>query len=171
MKQIFACAAAFLCVVAFGCGSEKTSNPSQHSSTSQLDRQVFGTWRYGLVWNKDTTFNMVMSYDSLHDYRINVNINGTDTMEKERGSWAVAVDTLAKNDTVWMDRMSCRQINTATRTLDSVDCGIGRAGIRLNIDANGAWDIPLNDFAVFLPPGIVPAGIALPLAAFVKDPS
>jgi hypothetical protein len=113
-----------------------------------------------------------MSYDSTRGYRIGVNINGTDTMEKETGTWSVASDSASKRDSVWMDRVSCRQINLTTNTLDSVDCGIDRAGIRLNIDDGGAWEIPLGDFVKYLPSDIaqIASALQLPQVAFVKDP-
>jgi hypothetical protein len=123
------------------------------------------------VWSKDTTFNIVMSIAGSHDYKIDVNINGIDTMEKETGAWSIASDSSGKNDTVWMDRMSCRQINFTTQTLDSIDCGIARAAIGITIDNSDHWIVPLNAFVKYLPAGLIPAGFPLPQAAFVKDPS
>ena len=154
------------------CCNGKSSNPASTSQPSQLDREVIGTWRYALPWNKDTTFNIIMSFDSTLGYRIGVNINGTDTMEKETGTWSVASDSASKRDSVWMDRVSCRQINLTTNMLDSVDCGIDRAGIRLNIDDSGAWEIPLGDFVKYLPSDIaqIASALQLPQVAFVKDP-
>lgn len=110
-----------------------------------------------------------MKYDSSYDYRINVNINGTDTMEVETGTWSIVSDSSTKQDTVWMDRMSCRQINLGTQTLDSIDCGIPRAGIRVNLINSNSWQIPLGDFAKYMPPGIIPSGYVLPQVVFVKS--
>jgi hypothetical protein len=165
------CAFSFLVavMVVVSCNGDKPSSPHKTPQLSQLESEIIGTWRWELDWSPDSIFHIVMLYDSLHDYAINVNINGTDTMEKESGTWSIASDTVAKQDTVWMDRMKCRQINPATNTLDSIDCGIPIAGIRLNIDKTGAWVIPLGNFTKYISLGIDLGGLSLPDAAFVKD--
>jgi|GEM_PF-5676688 hypothetical protein len=134
------------------------------------DAQVAGVWRYGMQWKQDTTLNIVMSFDSLHGYSIDVDINGTDTVESETGTWTIAGGAVSGRDTVWMERKACKRINAATHELDSVDCGIPVAGIGLSLGNNGTWRIPLSDFAKYLPTGILPGGLALPPVAFVKDP-
>ncbi len=170
MKRLCAFLFFVASMVLVSCNIDKPSGPRSAPPLSQLEKQVIGTWRYELVWTPDSTFHIVMSYDSLHDYSINVNINGADTMEKESGTWSIASDTVAKQDTVWMERMKCRQINTATNTLDSIECSIPIAGIRLNIDNAGAWEIPLSNFVKYLSLGVDLSGVPLPTAAFIKDP-
>jgi hypothetical protein len=151
------------------CNSDKPSGPHSTPQLSHLESEVIGTWRYELDWSPDSIFHIVMSYDSLHDYAINVNINGIDTMEKESGVWSIASDTVARQDTVWMNRMKCKQINLTTNTLDSLDCIIPTAGIQLNIDKAGEWVIPLGSFTKYISLGIDLGGISLPDAAFIKD--
>jgi hypothetical protein len=146
--------------------------PASVSQPSDLDRQVTGVWRYSLPYNADTTVNIVLTCESTYVYKINVNINDTDTMERENGSWFIVSDTVSKADTIWMDRHNCRQINLQTRLLDPIDCGVDTAGIKVNITQKNSmtvWIIPLNDFANYMPPGILPVGVTLPSGQFIKD--
>jgi hypothetical protein len=169
MKHLFVFSSFLLAAALISCNSNKPSAPSGTHQLSQLESEVIGTWRWELDWTPDSIFHIVLSYDSLHDYAINVNINGNDTMEKESGVWSIASDTVAGQDTVWMNRMKCRQINLTTNTLDSINCTIPTAGIRLNIDNTGKWVIPLGSFTKYISLGIDLGGISLPDAAFVKD--
>ncbi len=160
----------FLAAIVLGvflpqCGSNTVSNPQ----VPENDARIIGTWSFSLRYNPDTTFNIIMMYDSSYDYRITVNINGSDTMEIETGTWSIASNSSTKQDTVWMDRMSCKQINLMTQTLDSIDCGIPRTGIRVDLISSGSWQIPLGDFTKYMPPGIIPGGYVLPQVVFVKS--
>ena len=163
-----------LIVVLLQCGKENPANsvpPVQ--APLQLDKEIAGTWRYAMAYNVDTTIHIVMTYDSGYVYKISVDINNIDTEERENGSWFIVPDTAAKADTVWMVRDNCHQINAQTDSLDSINCGVvDTAGIKLNISQSGskyAWTIPLNDFSEFLPAGMVPPGVTLPTAQFVRD--
>jgi hypothetical protein len=156
--------------VVFYCGKSNPASPVR--LPSDLDKEITGTWRFTLDYNADTTIHIVLTYDSTYAYKINVNINDVDTMERENGSWRTISDTVSKADTVWMSRHNCHQINLQTGTLDSVVCGIDTAGIKLNITTSGSqtvWVIPLNDFAGYLPAGIAPPGVTLPTGRFFKD--
>lgn len=156
-------------LLVFQCGKDNPASPAR--TPSDLDREITGVWRYTLLYNADTTIHIVLSYDSTFVYKINVNINDTDTVERENGSWFIVSDTVAKTDTVWMDRHNCHQINLQTHTLDTIDCGVDTAGIKMNIsqsDSKTVWIIPLNDFVNFLPPDFVPPG-TLPTVQFFKD--
>jgi hypothetical protein len=159
---------AFLLV--FHCGKD---NPASVARTpSELDKEITGVWRYALRYNPDTTIHIVMTYDSGYAYKISVDINNIDTMEKENGYWFIVSDTIAKADTVWMERHNCHQINLTTHTLDPIDCGVDTAGIKLNITQSSpkpVWIIPLNDFVNYLPAGIVDTGTTLPIVQFFKD--
>lgn len=148
------------------------STPSS-PAPSPLEQQVTGGWRFSLAYTADSIIYIVMKYDSSHTYEINVTINNTDTMHRETGAWQIISDNISKQDTVWMDRMHCRQINFQTFTLDSIDCGIPRAGIRINISqpepGKYQWIIPLLDFAKYLPAGLLPPGTYLPPGTFYKE--
>jgi hypothetical protein len=152
------------------CGSDKVNNPKQIPDN---DAKIIGTWSFSLPYNPDTTFYIVMHFDSSLAYGINVNINHTDTMHREQGTWLVVSDSATQVDTVWMNRQKCHQINLSTHTLDSIDCGIDTAGIKVNISQSASnktqWIIPLQDFVKYLPPGIIPTGVSLPSGAFYKD--
>jgi hypothetical protein len=168
---IMAGAGVFLGIfVLIQCSQDNPAAPAR--SITDLDREIAGVWRFSLAYNADTTFNIVMTYDSSFVYKINVNINSTDTMERENGTWFIVSDTVAKADTVWMVRGHCHQINLTTHTLDSIDCGVDTGGIKLRISPSGStavWVIPLNDFASYLPPNLVPPGSSLPIGNFYKD--
>jgi hypothetical protein len=163
------CAISIGFFLAIQCGKD---NPASVAKTpSSLDREITGVWRFTLAYNPDTTFHIVLSFDSGYVYKINVNINDTDTVERENGSWFILSDTTSKTDTVWMDRHNCRQINLQTHTLDTIDCGVDTAGIKIDITLAGSrkvWIIPLNDFVSYLPPDIIPSG-TLPTVQFFKD--
>jgi hypothetical protein len=138
------------------------------------DAKIIGTWSFSLPYNADTTFYIVMHFDSSLTYGINVNINHTDTMHREQGTWQVVTDNITTPvDTVWMNREKCRQINLATHTFDTIDCGIYTAGIKVNISQSVSnktqWIIPLGDFRKYLPPGIIPTGLPLPPGTFYKE--
>jgi len=139
----------------------------------QNDAKITGTWSFSLPYSADTTFYIVLDFDSSFTYGINVNINHTDTMHREQGTWRVVTDSVARVDTVWMNRQKCRQINLATHTFDSIDCGIYLAGIKVNISQPASstpqWVIPLGDFVKYLPPGILPPGLTLPPGTFYKN--
>jgi hypothetical protein len=137
----------------------------------QNDAKITGTWSFSLPYSADTTFYIVLDFDSSFTYGINVNINHTDTMHREQGTWRVITDSTTQIDTVWMNRQKCRQINLATHTFDSIDCGIYRAGIKVSIAASSPpqWVIPLGDFTKYLPPGILPPGLTLPPGTFFKN--
>jgi hypothetical protein len=164
MKKVFF--AAFAAILFLQCGDDSINNP-------QPDNKVVGTWIFSLTYNADTTFYIVLDYYSTSSYRINVNINHVDSMHREVGTYQVISDTVTKQDTVWMDRIICRQINLSTHSFDSIDCGNPRAGIKVNISQNSdnktQWVIPLGDFVKYLPPGIIPEGIPLPLGGFIKQ--
>jgi hypothetical protein len=152
------------------CGTDSPASPPK--TPSQLDREVAGTWRYRLPYNADTTINIVLTCESTYVYKINVNINDVDTMEWENGYWFIVSDTVSKSDTVWMDRHNCHQINLQTHVVDPIDCGVDTAGIKVNItqvNSRTVWIIPLNDFANYMPPGILPPGVTLPAGLFFKD--
>jgi hypothetical protein len=152
------------------CGKDNPASPGK--TPSQLNREVAGVWRFSLDWNPDTTFHIVLTYDSGYFYKINVNINDVDTMERENGTWFIKSDTVAHADTVWMQRENCHQINLTTHTLDTIKCSVDTAGIKINIsrpDTQTIWVIPLNDFIKYLPPDIVPPGFTLPPGQFIKD--
>jgi len=159
--------------VVLQCGKDNSTNPgSSVKLPSELDKEIAGVWRFSLPYNQDTTFHIVLSFDSAYDYKINVNINDVDTVEREKGTWYIVSDTVSKADTVWMVRGHCHQINLQTQTLDSIDCGVDTAGIKLNISKPASktiWIIPLNDFVKYMPPDILPAGVTLPPGQFVKD--
>jgi hypothetical protein len=157
--------------LAIHCGKDNPASVPLHTA-SALDKEITGTWRYTLGYNQDTTIHIVLAFDSGYVYKINVNINDVDTMERENGTWNIISDTISKVDTVWMARHNCHQINLQTHVLDSIDCGVDTAGIKIRIAPSGAksvWVIPLNDFVSYLPPGIVPPGVTLPAGQFIKD--
>ncbi|HUI90636.1 MAG TPA: hypothetical protein VLX68_00175 [Chitinivibrionales bacterium] len=155
-------------VLLLQCGNDKVNNPIPKN-----DSQVIGTWSFSMPYNLDTTFYIVMHFDSSLMYGINVNINHTDTMHRETGTWRVVTDSATNADTVWMNRKNCHQINLTTNTLDSIDCGIDTAGIRVNISPSASnqiqWIIPLGDFVKYMPPGIIPQGFPLPPGTFIKE--
>jgi hypothetical protein len=166
MKKAFFCLIAAMLVLQ--CGDDKLNNPIPANNA-----RVIGTWAFSLPYNPDTTFYIVMRFDSSFSYGINVNINHTDTMHRETGTWRVVTDSAAQEDTVWMNREHCRQINLATHTLDTIDCGIDTAGIKVNISQSASnqtqWIIPLGDFVKYMPPGIIPQGFPLPPGTFFKE--
>lgn len=138
----------------------------------EKDAKITGVWRWSLPYNPDTTFYIVMYYDSNYTYSINVNINHVDTMHKEMGTWHIISDTALNVDTVWMNRMVCHQINLTTHTFDLIDCGLPVAGIKIDIttiQSRIRWVILLNDFVKYMPPGVIPDGLDLPPGAFYKD--
>ena len=135
----------FAVLLAVQCGSDKVNNPPQPLPAN--DAKITGTWSFSLPYNADTTFYIVLEFDSSFSYGINVNINHTDTMHREQGTWQVVTDSATQIDTVWMNREKCRQINLTTHTFDSIDCGIYLAGIKVNISQSASnktqWIIPL----------------------------
>ena len=153
------------------CGNQSTSTNAGNTNANALDKTVVGTWRYAIQLTATGSYKIIMSYDSNYNYAINVNVNGTDTLHKETGHWHIVSDTVAKTDTVWMDRMSCFDKDTTTNTLKSVDCGSPRGGIKIDIQtaATTTWKIRLGDFVQYLPAGLIPTGFPLPIAQFAKD--
>jgi hypothetical protein len=145
------------------------------SSTCYADQrtsEILGVWRFTLPYNQDTTFHIVLSYDSSHGYKISFDINGIDTLGQEDGLWHAISDNAANIDTVWMAPHNCHQMNFQTQALESVDCGVNPSGIKLNISHSGThtvWVVPLNGFVKYFPPGTIPSGIILPPGQFVKD--
>jgi hypothetical protein len=160
-----------MCLIAISlhCGSDKGNNPPYLPA----DERILGTWSFSLPNNPDTTFYIVLDYDSNFTYRINVNINHSDTMHWERGVWTVDTNTSSQPDTVWMNRQNCRQIDPGTKIIVPIDCGNKKAGIKVNISQSASnktqWIIPLGDFRQYLPPGIIPSGLTLPPGAFIKE--
>jgi len=132
---------------------------------------ILGNWRYSIQLTPTSSYNIVMTYDSLYNYAINLNVNGTDTLHKEFGHWHIVSDTIAKTDTIWMDRVSCFDKDTTTNTIKSVDCGNPKGRIKLDIQTSPktTWRIPLEYFVNLFPTGLIPTGIGLPNGLFVKD--
>jgi len=139
---------------------------------TSIDTLVAGVWEYSLIYNNDTTIYIVMNYHNTYNYLLNVNLNHKDTMHVETGIWNIISDTINKVDSVLMMREKCRQINFQTQTLDSIDCGISLAGIKIDISLDAGkykWIIPLSDFIKYLPQGFIPPGTHLPVAVFYKQ--
>lgn len=166
-KMLFFIGITIAVLTVFDCNK---ANPA--TAKVDLDKEITGTWRYALYWNQDTTIHIVMTYDSGFTYKIHVDIDSTDTMERENGTWFIVSDAVSKEDTVWLSRHNCHQINLQTHTLDSVDCGVDTAGIKIDISpsvAKPAWTVPLDNFKSFLPSNLVPSGTVLPTVQFYRD--